>query len=144
MSDILKQSMYSKIIILTIQKMKDIKVTKCIINERRELSINLLIKEWDYTEIGAELLRQCKLSGDTIDIVISWLVKADNEDEIKKARQILWLTMSDYCKIFHYNWDYITQQMYKKYKIKSRTELTLEQIQNEIESFKSAIISGQP
>lgn len=124
--------------------MKDIKVTKCIINERRELSVNLLIKEWDYTEIEAELLRQCKLSGDTIDIVISWLVKADNEDEIKKARQILWLTMSDYCRQFHYKGEDVLEQLYKKYKIKSRTELTLEQIQNEIESFKSAIISGQP
>lgn len=124
--------------------MQDIKVTRCIVNERRELSVNLLIKEWDYTEIEAELLRQCKLSGDTIDILISWLAKADNEDEIKKARQILWLTMSDYCRQFHYHEEYVLEQLYKKYKIKSRTELTLEQIQNEIESFKSAIISGQP
>lgn len=89
-------------------------------------------------------MRQCKLSGDTIDIVISGLVKADNEDEIKKARQILWLTMSDYCRQFHYKEEDVLEQLYKKYKIKSRTELTLEQIQNEIESYRSAIISGQP
>jgi hypothetical protein len=123
--------------------MKDIKVTKCIVNERRELSVNLLIKEWDYTEIEAELLRQCKLSGDTIDIVISGLVKADNEDEIKKARQILGLTMQDYCKAFHYIPDSINHALYQKYWVKSRTELTLEQIQNEIDSYRTAIRTGQ-
>lgn len=123
--------------------MKDIKITRAIINERRELSVNLLIKELDYTEIEAELLRQCKLSGDTIDIVISGLVKADNDDEIKKARQVLGLTMSDYCRTFHYQEKKITETLYKKYKVKSRTELTLAQVQYEIESYKSAIISGQ-
>lgn len=123
--------------------MQDIKVTKTIVNERRELSVNLLIKEWDYSETEAELLRQCKLSGDTIDIVISGLVKADNEDEIKKARQVLGLTMSDYCRTFHYQEKEITEALYKKYKIKSRTELTLTQVQYEIESYKSAIISWQ-
>jgi hypothetical protein len=123
--------------------MKDIKVTKCIVNERRELSVNLLIKEWDYTEIEAELLRQCKLSGDTIDILISGLVKADNEDEIKKARQVLWLTMQDYCKAFHYQEKDIAEALYRKYKIKSRTELTLEQVQNEIENYKISIRTWQ-
>jgi hypothetical protein len=123
--------------------MQDIKITKAIINERRELSVNLLIKEWDYTEIEAELLRQCKLSGDTIDIVISWLVKVDNEDEIKKARQILGLTMQDYCKAFHYQEKDIAEELYRKYKIKSRIELTLEQVQNEIENYKISIRTWQ-
>ena len=63
--------------------MQDIKITRCIVNERRELSVNLLIKEWDYSEIEAELLRQCKLSGDTIDMIISGLVNIDTEKEIK-------------------------------------------------------------
>lgn len=123
--------------------MKDIKVTKCIVNERRELSVNLLIKEWDYTEIEAELLRQCKLSGDTIDIVISGLVKADNEDELKKARQVLALTMEDYCRTFHYQIKDMEEALYRNYNIRSRTELTLSHIQYEIESYRTAIRTGQ-
>lgn len=123
--------------------MQDIKICKAIINERRELSVNLLIKEWDYTEIQAELLRQCKLSGDTIDITIAGLVKADNDDEIKKARQVLGLTMQDYCRTFHYQQKEITEALYKKYKIKSRTELTLAQVQYEIDSYRTAIRTGQ-
>lgn len=123
--------------------MTDTKVTKAIINERRELSVNLLIKEWDYTEIQAELLRQCKLSGDTIDITIAGLVKADNEDEIKKARQVLALTMEDYCRTFHYIADSINNALYQKYWVKSRSDLTLAQLQEEIESYRTAIRTGQ-
>lgn len=123
--------------------MQDIKITRAIVNERRELSVNLLIKEWDYTESEAELLRQCKLSGDTIDIVISWLVKADNEDEIKKARQVLALTMEDYCRTFHYIADSINNALYKKYWIKSRSDLTLAELQEEIDSYRTAIRTGQ-
>ena len=123
--------------------MQDIKICKAIINERRELSVNLLIKEWDYTEIEAELLRQCKLSGDTIDIVISGLVKADNEDEIKKARQVLGLTMEEYCRQFHYISASINNALYQKYWVKSRSDLTLAQLQEEIDSYRTAIRTGQ-
>lgn len=30
--------------------MKEVKVTKSIINERQELAVSLLIKKWDYTK----------------------------------------------------------------------------------------------
>jgi hypothetical protein len=42
--------------------MQEVKITKAVLNERRELSVNLLIKEGDYTEVEAELLRQAKIN----------------------------------------------------------------------------------
>lgn len=41
--------------------LKDTKITKAIINERRELQINMMVKNEDYDDITAELLRNAKI-----------------------------------------------------------------------------------
>lgn len=45
--------------------MQDTKITKAVINERKELSINILVKEWDYTLQEHELLRIAKIEGNS-------------------------------------------------------------------------------
>ncbi len=42
--------------------LSDVKITKCVQNERKEYSISLLIKERDITEQEVELLRQAKIN----------------------------------------------------------------------------------
>lgn len=119
--------------------LKDTRITKAIINERKELAINILIKEWDYTPEEYELLRIAKIEGNSIDWTLEGFGKADNDEEIKKARQQLWLVMTDYSMKFHKKPDEVIQELYNKYRVKSRTDLTLVELQYEIESFRTAI-----
>lgn len=124
--------------------LKDTKITKAIINERKELAINILIKEWDYTPEEHELLRMAKIEGNSIDWTLEGFWKADNDEELKKARQQLWLVMTDYAMKFHKKPDDVTQELYAKYRINSRTELTLVQLQYEIDSYQTAIRTETP
>lgn len=81
---------FTNLLKLTIIRMlKDTKITKCIVNERKELAINILIKECDYTPEEHELLRMAKIEGNSIDWTLEGFGKADNDEEIKKARQQL-------------------------------------------------------
>lgn len=41
--------------------LKDVKITKAIVNERRELQVNMIVKNEDYNEVTAELLRVAKI-----------------------------------------------------------------------------------
>ena len=43
------------------KKLSDVKITKAIINERRELQVNMIVKNGDYDEVTAELLRNAKI-----------------------------------------------------------------------------------
>jgi len=124
--------------------MQDTKITKAVINERKELSINILVKEWDYTLQEHELLRIAKIEGNSIDWELSGLVKSDQDDEIKSHRQQLALVMSDYATKFHKKPEEVNEELYKKYKVKSRTELTQVELQYEIESYKTAIRTETP
>lgn len=124
--------------------LKDCKITKSQINEREELSLNILVKKWDYNDIELQLLRQAKIEGNTIDFDIIGFVKSDDETEIKEWRTKLWIIMSEYCKKFHYKEEDMINVLYGKYSIKSRTELSLNQLQYEYECFRTAIIQDQP
>lgn len=68
--------------------------------------------------------------------------KNDDEAEKKRNLQILAVTMSEYTQKFHQNEDEIKKNLYKRYNISSRSELKNSDIIAEIESFRTAIISG--
>lgn len=123
------------------KKLSDVRITKSIINERRELQVNMIVKNGDYDEITAELLRNAKIEWNTLDFLLDGLTLADNEIERKKALQTLILTIKEYCHKFHTSEDDIVKNIYLRYKIKSRSELSLADIQSEIESFKTAIMT---
>ena len=115
--------------------MKEIKITKAILNERRELQVNMIVKEWDYSEVEAELLRQSKINGDLLDSTFTGLVKEDpNKNRKEKLQKLAWI-MSVYCEK---SWNNINEEklnLYTRNKIKSRTELTDEQLDYEIELY---------
>jgi hypothetical protein len=52
--------------------------------------------------------------------------------------------MTDYSMKFHKKPDEVIQELYNKYRVKSRTELTLVELQYEIDSFQLAIRTETP
>ena len=115
--------------------MQEVKITKAILNERRELSVNLLIKEWDYTDIEAELLRQAKINWDLLDLQFTWLVKEDPNKNRRWNIARLAVLMTDYCKKLNKSLDEETQILYKRNNVKSRTDLTDSQLDSEIDTY---------
>ena len=115
--------------------MQEVKITKAILNERRELSVNLLIKEWDYTDIEAELLRQAKINWDLLDLAFTWLVKEDPNKNRRWNIARLAVLMTDYCKKLNKSLDEETQILYKRNNVKSRTDLTDSQLDSEIDTY---------
>lgn len=115
--------------------MQEVKVTKAILNERRELSVNLLIKEWDYTDIEAELLRQSKINWDLLDLQFTWLVKEDPNKNRKANIQKLASLMSLYCEKTNWNIEKEKQEVYERNNVKSRSDLTDSQLDSEIETY---------
>lgn len=115
--------------------MQEVKVTKAILNERRELQVNLLIKEWDYTDIEAELLRQSKINWDLLDLQFTWLVKEDPNKNRKANIQKLASLMSLYCEKFWNNINEEKLNLYTRNNVKSRSDLTDSQLDSEIEIY---------
>ena len=115
--------------------MQELKVTKAIINERKELVVWLLIKEWDYTEIEAELLRQSKNNWDLLDLQFTWLVKEDINKNRKVNIAKLASIMSAYCEKFNKSIEDEKQYLYKRNNVKSRADLTDSQLDSEIETY---------
>lgn len=118
--------------------MIEIKITKAIQNERKELACSFICKEWDYSCTELELLRQAKINWDSLDLEITWLLKNEIDEQIKELRQQLYLSMKDYCNKFHITEEVEEKKLYDKYKIKSRTELSSKQLEEEIESYRTS------
>ena len=119
--------------------MKDIKITNFKLNEREELTCKLTIKEWDYTIAERELLKNAVKNWDMLDLEIVWLVSWDIEQHRKKKLQQLWMNMSTYCEKAKVEMLDQLSIMYEKYKVDSRTEMNIADIEREIESYKMGI-----
>lgn len=122
--------------------LKDAKITKAIINERRELQVNMIVKSEDYDDVTAELLRNAKIEWNTLDFTITGLTLTKSEQERKNRLQVLVMTMKEYASKFHIEEEMLKQNLYNRYSIRSRSELSLAEIDAEIESYKAAILSG--
>lgn len=117
--------------------MQDVKITKAIINEREEMVVNMLIKKWDFEKKEWKLLSNCKINWDTIDLQVTWLTPWSEDEEIKQKRKDLYFEMKAYANYMQESIELIEQQLYEKYNIESRKELTASQIDEEITSYRN-------
>ena len=117
--------------------MKDIKITKSVINERQELQVSLLIKKWDYSKEEYHLLCNSKIDGGTLDFEITGLVQGNETKERKSKLAELYLEMSQYANARQESIDVITQELYQRHKnIESRKELSDSELDSELEFYK--------
>lgn len=119
--------------------MQEIKITKTVVNERKELIVSFICKEWDYTEIEAELLRQAKNEWNFLDISFDWLVKWTEDQRKKELQKLGWL-LAKYCENAWISESTEIQRLYNKYWIISRTQLTDDQLSVEIESYRAGLL----
>ena len=117
--------------------MKDIKITKSVINERQELQVSLLIKKWDYSKQEYHLLCNSKIEWGTLDMEITWLVNWEKNEERKQKLKYLAFQMGLYAENVQENIEKVTQDLYERYKIKSRTELSDSDLDIEIEGYRT-------
>jgi hypothetical protein len=52
--------------------------------------------------------------------------------------------MSDYAQNFHYDVQKVLSDLYTRKKVKSRIELSMEELQEEVESYRTAINTNTP
>ena len=115
--------------------MRDIKICSLRINARNELSYKVIIKEWDYSVQEQEVLKQAEVNGDTLYMEITWLSLQDNDKKRKSDLNWLHCLMDSYAEKTNKKVEELIQEMYKKYKVKSRTEMRDEDLMNEIENY---------
>lgn len=122
--------------------MRDIKCTKAILNERRELVVSFVCKPGDFTETEALLLQNCKLNWDTLDVEFTWLTESRETENNVRCRklQTLWAIMERYCESSGTTIDEEQERIYQKYLVWSRKQLSDEQLDFEIESYKAWIL----
>jgi len=116
--------------------MKDIKIWNYKLNARNELSFKMTIKEWDYSLSENELIKSSETNWGTLDIDIIWLVNWDKTQDRKKKIQQLAMNMLTYAEKSNTNIDDLKKILYKKYNVKSRANLKIEDIEELIESYK--------
>ena len=116
--------------------MKDIKISNFKIDARELLTFKVTVKQWDYTQIDAQLLKNSENNWDLLDIEFSWLLKWDIDKFRKWKIQSLAYLMNTYCDKFHIDLEAEKTNLYVRNKVKSRTDLTDAQLDEEIKTYK--------
>ena len=116
--------------------MQEVKITKCIVNERNEVQIYLLVKQWDYKASELELLKQAKINWDLLDLEFTGFVKGNETEQTKKNLWILDMYMKRFCEEFWEDYTIHLKKFYEYNKIQSRTELAPEKVEEYISSYR--------
>lgn len=123
--------------------MLDCKITKATVNESDELQLNIRVSPGNWTENERQILKDAKLKGNEVTLSIEGLnvpTKDETEQRIKDKRQILASSMDWYARETNQKLHDVTDKLYSRYGIKSRTELTESELDEEIASYKAGAI----
>jgi len=114
------------------------KVLSPSINSRRELVLKLKIKPEDYQMADFERLANMV---DTVSfaVVMNPFQEEEIEDPLPKLRIQLVMTQKEYCEKSGENEEAEKNRLYQKYNVASRGDLTKEQLEDEIESYRYGI-----
>ena len=125
---------------ITIQETKINWIRK---NKYQDLSVTLLIKKEDYTkEMEDKLFESCADWTSYTCVLLEFQSERQEteQDKISKLRQTLAYKMELYCNKENIDkWEEL-DRLYKRHNIISRTELTLQQLQNEIASYEAGLL----
>ncbi len=113
--------------------LKDCWVFSPKIDASQNLCFTLKVKREDYTPAMMQFMFDCYNSGKSLDMQVVWLEEKDTE--IPKLRQRLALTMSEYAQKTNKPLESIENALYTRYNVKSRTELTRQQLEECIEGY---------
>lgn len=119
--------------------MKDLKINNYKIDSRDTLTFKVTLKVNDYNLAERELLKWADSNWNTLDMEIIGLVLWDENKERKKKLNNLAMNMLTYADKSNTNIEELKNKLYGRYWVKSRSEMKLEDIEKEIESYKMGI-----
>lgn len=111
-------------------------------NTHKELKVSFIIKPEDYTIEQEDLFYDLKNNWTLWAFIFQWTEFTENtwksDQEIKnKLLQDLAFFMTKYAEKELCEIENLKQDLYKKYWVESRTELTIEQLKKEVDSYKA-------
>ncbi len=118
--------------------LKDSGVFSPKIDSSENLVFTLKIKKTDYTDGMRQFIFDCYNQWKTLDFEIVWLKEETNE--LPKLRQRLAMVMSEYAQKTKTLEETNKKLLYIRYNIKSRTELTREQLEEAIRFYTDWIL----
>lgn len=96
-------------------------------------------KKWDYTEWMKSFIFDCYNKWNTVDNEIVWLDDNPDKDIMIKLRWNLGALMNEYCQKVKINIESEKQVLYKRNGVTTRLDLTREQLESEIDKYRSGL-----
>lgn len=118
--------------------LKDSGVFSPKIDSSQNLVFTIKVKKEDYTTAMQQFIFDCYNQWKTLDFEIVWLKEETNE--LPKLRQRLAMVMSEYAQKTKTLEETNKKLLYIRYNIKSRTELTREQLEEAIRFYTDWIL----
>jgi len=118
--------------------LKDCAVHSPRIDSSENLVFTLKIKKSDYTDWMRQFIFDCYNQWKTLDLEVVWL--EEKNDEIPKLRQRLAMVMEEYAQKTKFSIVSVKENLYIRYGIESRTELTREQLEEAIRFYSDWIL----
>ena len=108
------------------------------IDSSQNLVFTIKVKREDYTPAMQQFIFDCYNQWKQIDLEVVGLKEDTNE--LPKLRQRLAMVMKEYAKKWNVEEDWVIECLYNKYHIKSRSELTREQLEECIRFYQDWIL----
>lgn len=118
--------------------LKDSGVFSPKIDSSENLVFTLKIKKTDYTDGMRQFIFDCYNQWKQLDLEVVWL--DEKNDEIPRLRQRLSLVMQEYSLKVKIGDELAKNDLYARYRVHSRTELTREQLEEAIRFYQDWIL----
>lgn len=103
------------------------------IDSSQNLVFTVKVKKEDYTSWMQQFVFDTYNNWSTLDLEVVWLEEKDSE--LPKLRQRLSLTMEEYSKKVRKPLESLKNDVYKRYNVRSRSELTRLQLEEAIQFY---------
>lgn len=118
--------------------LKDSGVFSPKIDSSQNLVFTIKVKREDHTPAMQQFIFDCYNQWKTLDFEIVWLKEETNE--LPKLRQRLAMVMQEYKNKSNIDENKLKESLYTKYNIKSRSELTRDQLEECIRFYQDGIL----
>lgn len=108
------------------------------IDSSQNLVFTVKVKKEDYTQAMQQFIFDCYNQGKSLDLEVVWLKEETNE--IPKLRQRLAMVMQEYSLKVKIGDELAKNNLYARYNVHSRTELTREQLEEAIRFYQDWLL----
>lgn len=121
------------------QSISEVKITAPSINQNDELVFRCRVKREDWTQELKDFIYNLNATWNTVAMALVQIEDKPHEDPLPKLRQQLAMTIKEYCEVWWYNEEDELSKFYQKRWISSRTELTKEELEDAVDSYRAGV-----